>query len=206
MQIDVVTIDNKKAGSIELADPVFAVPVRRDILARMVNWQRAKRRAGTHSTKGISEIRGTTAKPYKQKGTGRARQGSRRSPQFRGGAIIFGPKPRAHDHKLPKKVRRIALLSALSSKAEDGALVVLDAAKLDDHKTGALAKRRDALGWDHVLIIDGPELDGNFTRAAANLPHVDVLPQQGANVYDILRCRTLVLTRDAVKHLEERLK
>ena len=205
MKIDVVTIDNKKAGSIELAELVFAVPVRRDILARMVNWQRAKRRAGTHSTKGISEIRGTTAKPYKQKGTGRARQGSRRSPQFRGGAVIFGPKPRTHDHKLPKKVRRLALLSALSSKAEDGALVVLDAAKLDDHKTGALAKRLDALGWDRVLIIDGPELDGNFTRAAANLPHVDVLPQQGANVYDILRCRTLVRTRDAVKHLEERL-
>ena len=205
MQFDVVTIDNGSAGSIELADPVFAAPVRRDILARMVNWQRAKRRAGTHATKGVSEIRGTTAKPYKQKGTGRARHGSRRSPQFRGGAVIFGPKPRGHAHKLPKKVRRLALLSALSSKAADGALVVLDDARLDDHKTAGLAKRLDALGWDRVLIIGGPELDENFARAAANIPHVDVLPQQGANVYDILRCRTLVLTRDAVRHLEERL-
>ena len=122
MKIDVVTLDNEKAGSIELADPVFAAPVRGDILARVVNWQRAKRRAGTHNTKGISEIRGTTAKPYKQKGTGRARHGSRRSPQSRGGAVIFGPKPRSHAHKLPKKVRRLALRSALSSKRADGQL------------------------------------------------------------------------------------
>ena len=205
MKLDVVTLDNEKSGSIELADPVFAAPVRRDILARMVNWQRAKRRAGTHKTKGISEIRGTTAKPHKQKGTGRARQGSRRSPQMRGGAVIFGPKPRDHAHKLPKKVRKLALASALSSKAEDGRLIILEAARIDDHKTSGLAQRLGVLGWDHVLIIDGPELDRNFARAAANLPDVDVLPQQGANVYDILRCRTLVLTRNAVKHLEERL-
>ena len=205
MKLDVVTLDNEKSGSIELADPVFAAPVRRDILARMVNWQRAKRRAGTHKTKGVSEIRGTTAKPHKQKGTGRARQGSRRSPQMRGGAVIFGPKPRDHAHKLPKKVRKLALASALSSKAEDGRLIILEAARIDDHKTSGLAQRLGVLGWDHVLIIDGPELDRNFARAAANLPDVDVLPQQGANVYDILRCRTLVLTRNAVKHLEERL-
>ena len=205
MKLDVVTLDNEKSGSIELADPVFAAPVRRDILARMVNWQRAKRRAGTPKTKGVSEIRGTTAKPHKQKGTGRARQGSRRSPQMRGGAVIFGPKPRDHAHKLPKKVRKLALASALSSKAEDGRLIILEAARIDDHKTSGLAQRLGVLGWDHVLIIDGPELDRNFARAAANLPDVDVLPQQGANVYDILRCRTLVLTRNAVKHLEERL-
>ena len=128
MKIDVVTLDNEKAGSIELADPVFAAPVRGDILARMVNWQRAKRRAGTHNTKGISEVRGTTAKPYKQKGTGRARHGSRRSPQWRGGSVTFGPKPRSHAHKLPKKVRRMALRAALSSKREEGRLIVLDAA------------------------------------------------------------------------------
>ncbi len=205
MKIDVVTIDNEQAGSIELADPIFAAPVRRDILARMVNWQRARRRAGNHKTKGVSEVSGTTAKPYKQKGTGRARHGSRRSPQFRGGAVIFGPKLRDHAHKLPKKVRRMALRSALSSKAEDGALIVLDAARLEDYKTAALARRLDALGWGRVLIIDGPEIDGNFARAAANIPNVDVLPQQGANVYDILRCGKLVLTREAVKHLEERL-
>ena len=202
MKIDVVTLDNEKAGSIELADPVFAAPVRGDILARVVNWQRAKRRAGTHNTKGISEIRGTTAKPYKQKGT---RHGSRRSPQFAGGAVTFGPKPRSHAHKLPKKVRRLALRSALSSKREDGQLIVLDAARADDHKTAALAERIAALGWRSALIIDGPELDPNFARAAANLPNIDVLPQQGANVYDILRCETLVLTRDAVTHLQERL-
>ncbi len=205
MKVDVVTLDNEKAGSIELADPVFAAPVRGDILARMVNWQRAKRRAGTHSTKGISEIRGTTAKPYKQKGTGRARHGSRRSPQWRGGSVIFGPRPRSHAHKLPKKVRRMALRAALSSKCAEGQLIVLDAAKAEDHKTAALAERLDALGWRSVLIIGGAELDANFARAAANLPNIDVLPQQGANVYDILRRETLVLTRDAVAHLEERL-
>ncbi len=205
MKLEVVTIDNEPAGAIDLADRVFAAPVRRDILARMVNWQRAKRRAGTHKTKGISEIRGTTAKPYKQKGTGRARQGSRRSPQFRGGAVIFGPRPRDHAHKLPKKLRRLAMLAALSSKAGNDRLVVLDAARIEDHKTGRLARRLEALGWDRVLIIDGPELDGNFARAAANLPRVDLLPQQGANVLDILRCETLVLTRDAVRSLEERL-
>ena len=205
MKIDVVTLDNEKAGSIELADPVFAAPVRGDILARMVNWQRAKRRAGTHNTKGISEVRGTTAKPYKQKGTGRARHGSRRSPQWRGGSVTFGPRPRSHAHKLPKKVRRMALRAALSSKREEGRLIILDAATAEDHKTAALAARVEALGWRSALIIDGPELDANFARAAANLPNIDVLPQQGANVYDILRRETLVLTRAAVSHLEERL-
>ena len=205
MKLDVVTIDNEKAGSIDLADPVFAVPVRGDILARMVNWQRAKKRAGTHKTKGISEIRGTTAKPWKQKGTGRARAGSRRATQFRGGATIFGPVVRDHSHKLPKKVRKLALKTALSSMAGDGRLIILDAAKIEEAKTAGLAKRLEALGWGSTLIIDGPELDQNFVRAAANIKNLDVLPQQGANVFDILRRDTLVLTRDAVKHLEERL-
>jgi large subunit ribosomal protein L4 len=205
MKLDVVTIENKKAGSIELADGVFGVPVRRDILARMVNWQRAKKRGGNHMTKVVSEIRGTTAKPYRQKGTGRARQGSLRSPQFRGGAVIFGPRVRDHAHDLPKKVRRMALRCALSSKQADGKLIVLDDAKVDEPRTGALASRLDKLGWSSVLIITGAEVDANFARAAANLPRVDVLPQQGANVYDILRRDTLVLTKEAVKHLEERL-
>lgn len=205
MKCNVVTIENKKAGSIDLAEVVFGIPVRRDILARMVNWQRAKRRAGTHKTKVVSEIRGTTAKPYRQKGTGRARQGSLRSPQFRGGAVIFGPRMRDHTHGLPKKVRRLALRCALSSKQADGKLVVLDEAKVAEPKTGALASLLDKLGWSGVLIIAGAEIDENFARAAANIPHVDVLPQHGANVYDILRCDTLVLTKDAVKHLEERL-
>ena len=205
MKLDVVTIENKKAGSIELADGVFGVPVRRDILARMVNWQRAKKRGGNHMTKVVSEIRGTTAKPYRQKGTGRARQGSLRSPQFRGGAVIFGPRVRDHAHDLPKKVRRMALRCELSSKQADGKLIVLDDAKVDEPRTGALASRLDKLGWSSVLIITGAEVDANFARAAANLPRVDVLPQQGANVFDILRRDTLVLTKEAVKHLEERL-
>ena len=205
MKCDIVTMENKKAGSIDLAEAVFGVTVRRDILARMVNWQRAKRRAGTHKTKVVSEIRGTTAKPYRQKGTGRARQGSLRSPQFRGGAVIFGPRVRDHEHDLPKKVRRLALRCALSSKQADGKLVVLDEAKDGEPKTGALASRLDKLGWSNVLIIAGAEIDDNFARAAANIPNIDVLPQQGVNVYDILRRDTLVLTKDAVKHLEERL-
>ena len=205
MQCDVLTLDNTKSGSIELADAVFGAPVRRDILARMVNYQLAKRRSGNHSTKSIGDISGTTAKPFRQKGTGRARQGSSRSPQHRGGAIIFGPKKRDHSHKLPKKVRAFAMRSALSSKYADGKLVVLEDAKVDDAKTGALASRLEALGLSSVLIVGGAELDQNLVRAASNLKGVDVLPQQGANVYDILRRDALVLTKDAVKHLEERL-
>jgi large subunit ribosomal protein L4 len=207
MKLKVTSLDNKDAGSIDLADEVFGLPeVRRDILARMVNWQLAKRRAGTHKTKGISEIQGTTKKPWAQKGSGRARQGSLRSPQFRGGAIIFGPVVRSHEFGLQKKVRRLALKNALTAKQKDGKLVVLDKATLTGPKTRALAKQFEALGWTSVLIIDGPTLDENFARAARNLPGIDVLPQQGANVYDILRRDTLVLTRDAVQHLEARLK
>lgn len=205
MKCDVVTIDNGTAGSIELADAVFGAPVRPDILARMVDWQRAKRRSGNHKTKVVSEIQGSTRKPHKQKGTGRARQGTVRSPQFRGGAVIFGPRVRDHAHGLPKKVRKLALRCALSSKQAEGRLSILDEARLEEARTRELAGRLDALGWRSVLIIDGPEVDPGFGRAAANLPEVDVLPQQGANVYDILRRDRLVLTRAAVKHLEERL-
>jgi len=199
------TLDNREVGDIELAEEVFGLPVRRDILARVVNWQLAKRRAGTHKTKGISDISGTTKKPYKQKGTGRARQGSLRSPQFRGGAVIFGPVVRSHEFGLQKKVRRLGLKTALSAKQAEGKLIVIDAARLDDAKTKALRARFDALGWESVLIIDGAVDDG-FARAARNLPKVDVLPEKGANVYDILRRDTLVLTRDAVQQLEARLK
>jgi large subunit ribosomal protein L4 len=206
MKCSVITLDNAPAGEIELDEQVFGLPVRKDILARMVNWQLAKRRAGTHKTKGISDISGTTKKPYKQKGTGRARQGSLRSPQFRGGAVIFGPVVRSHAHDLPKKVRKLALKTALSSKVADGKLVVLDSGVAGEHKTKALAGRLGKLGWGSVLVIDGPVVDENFRRAAANLIGVDLLPQQGANVYDILRRDTLVLTRDAVQHLEARLK
>jgi large subunit ribosomal protein L4 len=206
MKLQVTSLDNQATGDIDLADEIFALPVRRDILARMVNWQLAKRRAGTHKAKGISDISGTTKKPWRQKGTGRARQGSLRSPQFRGGAVIFGPVVRSHEFGLQKKVRRLALKTALSAKQAEGKLVVLDKAQVDAPKTGTLADRFRALGWESVLIIDGQTLDENFARAARNLPKVDVLPQQGANVYDILRRDTLVLTRDAVAALEARLK
>ena len=206
MKCSIIDLDNKNVGSIDLADRVFGVPVRADILSRMVNWQLAKRRAGTHKTKGISEVRGTTAKPFRQKGTGRARQGSLRAPHYRGGAVVFGPVVRSHAQKLPKKVRRLALRLALSSKQADGKLVVLDTARLKDAKTKVLAERLDKLGWSSVLIVDGSEIDANLSRAAANLPNVDVLPSRGANVYDILRRDTLVLTKDAVQQLEERLK
>jgi large subunit ribosomal protein L4 len=206
MQATVKTLDNAEAGTLELSDAVFGAAVRGDILARLVHWQLAKRRSGNHKTKGISDIQGTTKKPYKQKGTGNARQGSLRSPQFRGGARIFGPVVRDHGYDLPKKVRKLGLITALSSKQADGKLVVLDNLKLTEAKTKALAKRLDKLGWASALVIDGPEADVNFVRAARNIPGIDVLPQQGANVYDILRRDVLVLTRAAVEHLEARLK
>ena len=206
MKVQVKNLDNKSVGDIELADAVFGAPVRKDILARVVNWQLAKRRAGTHKTKGISDIQGTTKKPWAQKGTGRARQGSLRSPQFRGGAVIFGPVVRDHGFSLQKKVRRLGLRSALSVKQAEGKLIVIDEAAVKAPKTKQLAERFKKLGWESVLIIAGPAVDEGFARAARNIPKVDVLPQQGANVYDILRRDTLVLTRAAVEHLEARLK
>ncbi len=206
MKCDVISLDNKKVGDIELDESVFGVQVRADIMARTVNWQLAKRRAGTHKVKGRSEVAGTTQKPFRQKGTGRARQGTRKAPQLRGGGVVFGPHVRDHSHDLPKRVRRLALRSALSAKQGAGSLVVLDAAKLENAKTGELAKRVKGLGWSSVLLIDGAEVDANFARAAANIVGLDVLPSQGANVYDILRRDTLVLTRDAVDKLVERLK
>jgi large subunit ribosomal protein L4 len=205
MKIAVKTLANGEAGEIELSDGIFGLQPRADLLHRMVTWQLAKRRAGTHKTKGISEISGTTKKPFKQKGTGRARQGSNRSPQFRGGAVIFGPHVRDHGFDLPKKVRKLALKHALSAKAADGKLVVLDAARADDHKTKALRRQLEDLGLGSVLVLDGDEIDRNFALAARNLPMIDVLPQCGANVYDILRRDTLVLTRNAIAQLEARL-
>jgi len=206
MKLIVRNLDQEEVGEIELADEIFGLPIRRDILARVVNWQLARRQAGTHKTKGISEIRGTTKKPYKQKGTGRARQGSLRSPQFRGGARIFGPVVRSHAFELQKKVRRLGLKIALSAKRGEGKLVVIDCAHIDEGKTKALRTRLAAFGGDSVLIIDGSVVEENFARAARNLPRVDVLSHQGANVYDILRRDTLVLTREAVRRLEARLK
>ena len=205
MQWDVVNLENEKTGTVELADTVFGVEVRRDILARAVNWQLAKRRAGTHKVKTRKEVTGTSKKPFRQKGTGRARQGSMKGPHMRGGGVVFGPTPRDHSHDLPKKVRRLALKAALSAKRADGSLVVLDKAELEDAKTRVLAQRAVTLGWGKALIIDGETVDTNFARAARNLPGLDLLPSQGANVYDILRHETLVLTRTAVDKLVERL-
>jgi len=205
MKAEITSLDNAKAGTIDLDAAIFDVPARADILHRVVNWQLAKRRAGTHKTRGVSEIRGTTAKPFKQKGTGRARQGTRRAPQMRGGAVIFGPVVRSHAHGLPKKVRKLGLKIALSAKNHDGRLAILDQARLDDPKTSVLAEKLARLGWGSVLIVDGAEVDVNFSRAAANLPGIDVLPHQGLNVYDIMRRDTLVLTKAAVACIKERL-
>ena len=206
MKCDVITLENKKSGSVELDDSIFGVAVRKDILARMVNYQRAKKRSGNHKTKTIGEIRGTTAKPWNQKGTGRARAGSRRATQFRGGQTVFGPVVRSHNISLNKKVRKLALKTALSSKQASGNLIVLDEAKLGISKTNDLAKSLSAIGLKSALIVSGSEVDKNFAKAAANIPEIDVLPQQGANVFDILRRDKLVLTKDAVNHLVERLK
>jgi large subunit ribosomal protein L4 len=206
MQVEITTLDKGSAGNAELPDEFFAVRPRADIMARVVHWQLAKRRAGTHSTKGLGDVQGTTKKPYRQKGTGNARQGSLRSPQFRGGGVIFGPVVRSHEFSLQKKVRRLALKTALSAKQAEGKLVIIDKAEADAPKTSTLADRFRALGWDSVLIIGGATVNENFARAARNIPKVDVLPQQGANVYDILRRDTLELTRAAVEHLEARLK
>ena len=206
MKCPVTTLENTSAGEVTLDEAVFGLPVRKDLLARMVNYQLAKRRQGTHKTKTRAEVRGSTRKLFRQKGTGRARAGNIRVAQRRGGGVVFGPHPRDHAIDLPKKVRRLALKTALSSKAADGKLVVLDAAKLESGKTKDLAARLKDLGWASTLVIDGSEVDQLFARAANNIPGVDVLPEQGANVYDILRRDTLVLTRDALQALEARLK
>ena len=205
MKADIINLDAKSVGSLELLDSIFGVEVRGDILQRMVRWQLAKRQSGTHKVKGRSEVSGTTKKPFRQKGTGRARQGSMRSAQHRKGGIIFGPVVRSHAHELTKKIRRLGLKTALSSKVKDGKLVILDGVA-SDAKTKDLAGRFKKLGWNSVLIIDGAEVNEGFARAARNIMNVDVLPSQGANVYDILRRDTLVLTKAAVANLEERLK
>jgi large subunit ribosomal protein L4 len=210
MKLKITDIDSKAHGEIDLADEIFkdifGRPVRRDILARCVNWQLAKRRSGNHKTKEIGEISGTTKKPYAQKGTGRARQGSLRSPQFRGGATIFGPVVRSHAHDLTKKVRKLALKTALSAKQKEGKLIVWNGTAGASGKTKDLAAKLKTLNIASLLVIDGPAVDEKFALAARNIPNVDVLPQQGANVYDILRRDTLVLTKAAVEHLVERLK
>ena len=206
MKLDVVTLDAGKAGSIELSDEIFGIAeIRGDILQRVVTWQLAKRRSGNHKIQVRNEVSRTGKKMYKQKGTGGARHGSRKASQFVGGAKAHGPVVRSHAIDLPKKVRALGLKHALSSKAKDGMLVVLDAATVDAPKTAALRARFDKLGLTNALIITGVEVDGAFKLAARNIPNVDVLPTVGLNVYDVLRREKLVLTREAVEAIQARL-
>jgi large subunit ribosomal protein L4 len=205
MKLDVIAIDAGAAGEIELADAIFGIEPRADILHRVVRWQRAKKQAGTHKSKSRGETAYSTRKIYKQKGTGNARHGDRGANIFRKGGTAHGPQVRSHAHDLPKKVRALGLKMALSAKAKAGELIVLDKAVLVEPKTKALAEAAERLGWSKALVIDGPEVDGNFARAARNLPAVQVLPSIGANVYDILNHKTLVLTRAGVEALEARL-
>lgn len=206
MKADVITLDAASAGSVDLNDNVFALEPRTDILQRMVRYQLSKRQAGTHKAKARGEVNGPNRKIYKQKGTGQARHGNDKPPQFRGGGRAFGPVPRSHAHELPKKVRALALRHALSAKAKANLLLVLDKAELDEPKTAQLRGKFDGLGLTNALIVDGAALQGNFALAARNIPNVDVLPVQGINVYDILRRDKLVLTRAALAALEERFK
>ena len=205
MQTPVITLENTNSGEIELPEALFGATPRADIMARVVHWQLAKRRAGTHKAKGMGEVSGTTKKPYRQKGTGNARQGSLRSPQFRKGGVVHGPVVRDHGYSLNKKVRRLGLISALSQKAAEGKLVVLENAALAaDAKTSAVAAKVKALGWKSVLVVDAAA-DENFARCVRNLPKVQVLPTIGANVYDILNHEVLAVTRAGVEALKERL-
>lgn len=205
MKADAIKLDGKKAGSVELSDEIFGLEPRADILHRVVRWQRNNAQAGTHKVKTRSETSYSKKKIYRQKGTGGARHGDRNAPIFRKGGIYKGPTPRSHGHDLTKKFRKLGLRHALSAKAKAGELVVLDAAD-SDGKTGALAKQVKNLGWKRALIIDGAEVNENFLRASANIDGLDILPSQGANVYDILRRDTLVLTKAGVEALEARLK
>ena len=206
MKLDVIKLDGKKAGSVDLGDEIYGLEPRADILHRVVRWQRNNAQAGTHKVKTRSETSYSTKKIYRQKGTGGARHGSRNAPIFRGGGIYKGPTPRSHGHELTKKFRKLGLKHALSSKAATGNLVILDEASAKDTKTGALAKQVKDLGWKRVLIIDGATLDENFVVAARNIDSIDVLPTMGANVYDILKSDTLVITKAGVEALEARLK
>ena len=203
MQIEIITLENGRAGSVELSDEIFGASPRADIMARVVHWQLARRQAGTHKTKGMGEVQGTTKKPYKQKGTGNARQGSLRSPQFRTGGVVHGPVVRSHAYDLPKKVRRLGLISALSQKLAEGKLVVLDEAT-GGAKTKDLAAKLKVLGWRSALIVDAT-VDQGLLRASRNIHGFDVLPTVGANVHDILRHDVLAITRAGVEGLMQRL-
>ena len=205
MKADAIKLDGKAAGSIDLDDAIFGLEARADILHRVVRWQRNNAQAGTHSTLGRSEVSYSTKKIYRQKGTGGARHGSRGAPIFRSGGIYKGPKPRSHGHDLTKKFRKLGLKHALSAKVAAGELVIIDSVNIKDAKTSALAKMVGSLGWKRALIIDGAEINADFMRAARNIATIDVLPTMGANVYDILKSDTLVITKAGLEALEARL-
>jgi large subunit ribosomal protein L4 len=205
MRIDISSLDGEAAGSVDLDDAIFGLVPREDLIARMVRYQLAKRRAGTHQTQGRADVARTGKKLFKQKGTGSARHGSARVPQFRGGGRAFGPVTRSHAHDLPKKLRALALKHALSAKAKDGQIIIWPDARVADAKTKALRASFSKLGLANALIVDGEKLDESFRLAARNIPQIDVLPVQGINVYDILRREKLVLTQAAVDALEARL-
>ena len=205
IQVPVITLDNATAGQIDLPEAFFGVAPRADIMARVVHWQLAKRRAGTHKVKGMGEVSGTTKKPYNQKGTGNARQGSLRAPQFRKGGVVHGPVVRSHAYSLNKKVRRLGLISALSAKVAAGKLVVIDTVAVgDEGKTSAMVAQLKKLGWNSALVVDA-QVDAGFARVTRNIPKINVLPTLGANVYDILNHDVLALTRAGVEALAARL-
>jgi large subunit ribosomal protein L4 len=206
MDIKITTLDGKEAGSVKLPEAIFGLEPRTDLIQRCINWQLAKRQRGTHDVKNRAEIWRTGKKMYRQKGTGSARHGPARVNLFRGGGRSFGPTPRSHAIDLPKKVRALALRHALSAKAKDGGIVVIDAVSVSDPKTKALRTRFEKLGLSNALIIGGAEIEDNFRLAARGIPNIDVLPIQGINVYDILRRTKLVLTKDAIDALEARFK
>ena len=206
MKYDLTSIDGAAAGSLELSDTIFGLEPRADIIARMVRWQLARRQSGDHKTLGRADISRTGKKMYKQKGTGGARHGSARVPQFRGGGRAMGPVTRSHEHDLPKKVRALALRHALSAKQRAGGLILWERAALDEAKTKALRETFAKRSIVNALIVDGSAVDAKFAAAARNLPNIDVLPAQGANVYDIMRRQTLVLTKAAIEALEARFK
>ncbi|MCU9840492.1 MULTISPECIES: 50S ribosomal protein L4 [Ruegeria] len=205
MKLDVIKLDGSKAGDIDLDEALFGLEPRADILHRVVRWQRNNAQAGTHKVLTKSEVSYSTKKIYRQKGTGGARHGSRKSPTFRHGGVYKGPTPRSHGHELTKKFRALGLRHALSAKAKAGELVVIESAE-SEGKTSALAKQVKNLGWKRALIIDGAAVNEGFARAARNIEGLDILPSMGANVYDILKRDTLVLTKAAVEALEARLK
>jgi large subunit ribosomal protein L4 len=205
MKMKVVTIDNKAAGEVTLNKSIFGLEPRKDVLQRVVRWQLARRQAGTHKTQERSEVTATTAKMFKQKGTGNARHGSKKASQFVGGGTVFGPRVRSHAHNLTKKFRKLGLKTALSAKAAEGKIVVVDSLVTKDAKTATMSKKLEGLGVNKPLFVRGEKVNDEFVKSVRNLPYVDVIADEGLNVYDILRHDSLVITSHALKNLEERL-